>query len=331
TKLTEPDSDAPCDRCKGKCEHQQLAYKSNTSVSKKHAAATATDDSDDDTDPEDDTDDEISSGDEDDDYSPGARALIESLTTGQEPRAGHTEEGEDPSVCERHVFTLGDRPADTGEEILGRAAADAAEFTISNIRPIDWSQLSSFDHLEIPSGGESQAWLGDIVLRWHRRRKKEAPHILVVWTSWSWENPDSGENCGSPEKAALLTDDLEEHLSRVLDLVRRWDAILLLDEADVFLSERSVNGLHHNALVSCFSSRPSILEGSCSLLPTGTPRWTRQCKVGYTLIKNIARAAFSLVKGGVVTITHIETALNCAEEFDQDFHGAGPLDKRTYT
>ncbi|KAL2380416.1 hypothetical protein RJZ90_004605 [Blastomyces dermatitidis] len=61
---------------KDKHKHRQLAYKLNTPVSKKHAAATATDDSENDTDPEDDTDDEISSGDEDDDYSPGARALI---------------------------------------------------------------------------------------------------------------------------------------------------------------------------------------------------------------------------------------------------------------
>ncbi|OAT02152.1 uncharacterized protein BDCG_17414 [Blastomyces dermatitidis ER-3] len=76
TEWTEPDSDAPRDRHKDKCKRRQLVYKPNTPVSKKHAAATATDDSDDDTDPEDDMDDEISSGDEDDDYSPGARALI---------------------------------------------------------------------------------------------------------------------------------------------------------------------------------------------------------------------------------------------------------------
>ncbi|OAT04317.1 hypothetical protein BDBG_16223 [Blastomyces gilchristii SLH14081] len=38
-------------------------------------------------------------------------------------------------------------------------------------------------------------------------------------------------------------------------------------------------------------------------------------------IKNIARAAFALTKGGLVIIMHMETALNCAEQFDQDFHG----------
>ncbi|OJD20125.1 hypothetical protein ACJ73_08544 [Blastomyces percursus] len=49
-------------------------------------------------------------------------------------------------------------------------------------------------------------------------------------------------------------------------------------------------------------------------------------------IKNIAQAAFALAKEGAVTITHIETALKCAEEFDQDFHGTGAFDNmRAYT
>ncbi|EER42287.1 C2H2 finger domain-containing protein [Histoplasma capsulatum H143] len=76
TELTEPDSDVPRDRRRGKRKRRQLHYRPSTSVPKKVVAAAATDDSDDDTDPEDDTDDEISSGDEDDDYSPGARRLI---------------------------------------------------------------------------------------------------------------------------------------------------------------------------------------------------------------------------------------------------------------
>ncbi|OJD09550.1 hypothetical protein ACJ73_10233 [Blastomyces percursus] len=46
-------------------------------------------------------------------------------TAGQEARAGHAGEGEDPGVCRGHVFTPGDHPADAGEEILARPAADA--------------------------------------------------------------------------------------------------------------------------------------------------------------------------------------------------------------
>ncbi|EDN02618.1 predicted protein [Histoplasma mississippiense (nom. inval.)] len=251
-----------------------------------------------------------------------------------------------------------------------------AEFAISNICPIDWSQLSSFDHLEIPK--EKKAMIQTMVESHRPGSEISSFDDIVVGKGRGlifllyWENPDGGEYCGSPEKAALLADDLEEHLSRVLDLVRRWDAILLLDEADVFLSERSVNGLHHNALVSVFLRSLEYFEGIMFLTTTLDPAMQSRIHVGIKYeslsleaksrvwskqlsnasakiskkelekllnkssngrqIKNIARAAFALAKGEVVTITHIETALNCAEEFDQDFHGAGALDNmRAYT
>ncbi|OJD12963.1 hypothetical protein ACJ73_09268, partial [Blastomyces percursus] len=79
TELTELESDASCDRSKGKRKRQQLCYKPNRPAPEKDAAAAATDDWNDDTDSKDDTDDEISTGDEDDDYSPGTRILIARL------------------------------------------------------------------------------------------------------------------------------------------------------------------------------------------------------------------------------------------------------------
>jgi SpoVK/Ycf46/Vps4 family AAA+-type ATPase len=46
--------------------------------------------------------------------------------------------------------------------------------------------------------------------------------------------------------------DLEVRLSPILDVVRRWSALLLLDEADVFLERRSPHNIQHNSLVSVF-------------------------------------------------------------------------------
>lgn len=43
---------------------------------------------------------------------------------------------------------------------------------------------------------------------------------------------------------------LEEDLTKILDLAYRWHAILLLDESDVFLEQRTSNNLEHNQLVS---------------------------------------------------------------------------------
>ncbi|KAI6083344.1 P-loop containing nucleoside triphosphate hydrolase protein [Hypoxylon rubiginosum] len=48
------------------------------------------------------------------------------------------------------------------------------------------------------------------------------------------------------------SDDLEKGLTKAFDLAKRWDAVLLLDESDVFLEERTREGLERNQLVSIF-------------------------------------------------------------------------------
>jgi len=45
---------------------------------------------------------------------------------------------------------------------------------------------------------------------------------------------------------------IEESLNLVLDMVSKWNAVLLLDEADVFLEARSSNDLERNKMVSIF-------------------------------------------------------------------------------
>lgn len=45
-------------------------------------------------------------------------------------------------------------------------------------------------------------------------------------------------------------DELESKLSTIFDYAVRWNAILLLDEADVFLQDRDYENLRRNALVS---------------------------------------------------------------------------------
>ncbi|KAK3370625.1 AAA family ATPase [Podospora didyma] len=45
---------------------------------------------------------------------------------------------------------------------------------------------------------------------------------------------------------------LDEKLTRTLDLASTWNAVLLIDEADVFLERRSLHDMDRNALVSIF-------------------------------------------------------------------------------
>ncbi|EGO02301.1 hypothetical protein SERLA73DRAFT_49637, partial [Serpula lacrymans var. lacrymans S7.3] len=56
-------------------------------------------------------------------------------------------------------------------------------------------------------------------------------------------------NVGSAELSTEPSG-LENDLSRILKLATAWDAIVLIDEADVFLEKRSLHEIERNALVS---------------------------------------------------------------------------------
>ena len=57
--------------------------------------------------------------------------------------------------------------------------------------------------------------------------------------------------------------EVEESLEQVLELTRKWNAILLLDECDMFLESRSTADIRRNRLVSGeFLSAPL----SCTIL-----------------------------------------------------------------
>ncbi|KAI1759795.1 hypothetical protein GGR53DRAFT_523588 [Hypoxylon sp. FL1150] len=54
---------------------------------------------------------------------------------------------------------------------------------------------------------------------------------------------------------------LEAELQKVLDICHAWGAILLLDEADVFLEKRNMQDIHRNALVSIFLRQLEYFQG----------------------------------------------------------------------
>jgi len=54
---------------------------------------------------------------------------------------------------------------------------------------------------------------------------------------------------------------LEENLYRVLDVAHTWGALILLDEADVFLERRQTTDIHRNALVSVFLRLLEYFQG----------------------------------------------------------------------
>jgi SpoVK/Ycf46/Vps4 family AAA+-type ATPase len=54
---------------------------------------------------------------------------------------------------------------------------------------------------------------------------------------------------------------LETELQKILDICHAWGAILLLDEADVFLEKRNMQDIHRNALVSIFLRQLEYFQG----------------------------------------------------------------------
>ncbi|RTE82928.1 hypothetical protein BHE90_002495 [Fusarium euwallaceae] len=56
--------------------------------------------------------------------------------------------------------------------------------------------------------------------------------------------------------------DVDEKLNQALDIIRRWDCVLLIDKADVFLHRRDNNvSLERNAIVSIFLRRLEYFQG----------------------------------------------------------------------
>jgi AAA+ superfamily predicted ATPase len=56
-------------------------------------------------------------------------------------------------------------------------------------------------------------------------------------------------------------EELEERLSLIFERASKWNALLLLDEADVFLEQRSIGDINRNALVCVFLRTLEYYQG----------------------------------------------------------------------
>jgi SpoVK/Ycf46/Vps4 family AAA+-type ATPase len=54
---------------------------------------------------------------------------------------------------------------------------------------------------------------------------------------------------------------IDPQLTTIFDIAHTWSAIVLIDEADVFLEERSLNDLGRNALVAVFLRQLEYFQG----------------------------------------------------------------------
>lgn len=72
---------------------------------------------------------------------------------------------------------------------------------------------------------------------------------------WRCQSPLPGNRITQLTSSSLVgtsSMDLDFRLTQIMDMAATWRAVLLIDEADVFLERRSLNDLHRNAMVSVF-------------------------------------------------------------------------------
>lgn len=152
----------------------------------------------------------------------------------------------------------------------------AVLFLLDDIAPISWNE-EAFDHLVYDADQK------DMVLslvKNHRKHNKGTDDVimgkgqgLVILLNGP---PGTGKTLTAEAvadqnrqplyhlQAEELGSDafvLGQCLRNVLDLVTDWDAILLLDEADVFLSRRTLGDFKRNELVSIFLRNLEYFDG----------------------------------------------------------------------
>ncbi|KAG8420677.1 hypothetical protein J3459_010835 [Metarhizium acridum] len=76
-------------------------------------------------------------------------------------------------------------------------------------------------------------------------------------------------------------DDVEGSLAYFLALGQRYGALVLLDEADVYLEHRTASDVARNGLVSVFLRALEYTAACCSSPPTGYSRSTPRSSAGF--------------------------------------------------
>lgn len=141
------------------------------------------------------------------------------------------------------------------------------DFYIDNLTPIQWNS-DAFDQLVLPA---SQKSLVKALVESHVRdvdgfddiiKGKGKGLISILHGPPGVGKTLTAESVAEHTRRPLYAvssgelgtnpTELEENLSRILDVATVWKAVLLLDEADVFLEKRSLHDLKRNSLVSIF-------------------------------------------------------------------------------
>ncbi|KAK5121601.1 hypothetical protein LTR85_004773 [Meristemomyces frigidus] len=167
----------------------------------------------------------------------------------------------------------------TSPVVLGFAFSEKLwlEFSLSGVREIEYNE-AAFDSLVLPPNQK------DIVRALVESHKFNAAKTIDDVVQGKGKGlvavlhgpPGTGKTLTAEGISELLkcplymvsagelgTDParLEHELQKILDIAHSWGAVLLLDEADVFLEKREVHDIHRNALVSIFLRLLEYFQG----------------------------------------------------------------------
>jgi ATPase family associated with various cellular activities (AAA) len=163
--------------------------------------------------------------------------------------------------------------------VLGFAFSEKAwlEFTLSGVRDIEWNE-GAFESLVIPEDRKSivkalvsahkfnaSRTIDDVV----QGKGKGLVFVLHgkpgVGKTLTAEGIAEFLKCPlyaiSTGELGTQSNILEAELQKIMDIAHSWGAVLLLDEADVFLEKREHQDVHRNALVSIFLRLLEYFQG----------------------------------------------------------------------
>jgi hypothetical protein len=150
------------------------------------------------------------------------------------------------------------------------------EISVSSISPMVWND-EAFEKLVLPGGEKELAWtfvenksqstsdFDDFVA------DKGRGLIILMFGNPGVGKTFTAEAVAERSRVPLYSmsagdlgtqpSEVEAALERALELCRMWNAMLLLDEADVFLGERTNESLARNELVSIFLTKLEYYQG----------------------------------------------------------------------
>lgn len=178
----------------------------------------------------------------------------------------------------RHIFSE-DELLIASPVVLGFSFSEKAwlEFSLSGISEIKW-QPEAFETLVLPA--QIKQNLKGLVSSHRFNAAKTIDDVIVgkgkglnvvlhgppgVGKTLTGESIAEFLRCPlymvSSGELGTNARDLERDLNRIMDVTHAWGAILLLDEADVFLEARQPHDIHRNALVSVFLRLTEYYQG----------------------------------------------------------------------